>query len=131
MRNFIRRLSLKLRVLAITVIAAVLAFFGYELYSAESNLTWTAPTTMADGSPLTDLAGYKVYWSLDGGPMTYVADSTITSYLHADLSDGEHCYQVTAFRMVDGQTLEGAPSNTACRVVDRRLPGSPSGLTIQ
>lgn len=33
----------------------------------KKTLTFTAPTTNADGSPLTDLEGVKVYWSTASG----------------------------------------------------------------
>jgi hypothetical protein len=32
-----------------------------QLQAAEVQLTWTSPTTNVDGTPLTDLAGYRVY----------------------------------------------------------------------
>jgi len=43
--------------------------------------SWTAPTTNADGSPLTDLASYRVYYGTTnspcpGGPFLTVASST-------------------------------------------------------
>ena len=33
-----------------------------DAFSAEVTLSWDPPTTNADGTPLTDLAGYKVYY---------------------------------------------------------------------
>ena len=30
--------------------------------------SWTAPTTNTDGSPLTDLAAYRVYYGTSGAP---------------------------------------------------------------
>jgi hypothetical protein len=43
-------------------IAAAALRFGAAVADAGSlDLTWTAPTTNADGSPLTDLAGYRIY----------------------------------------------------------------------
>ena len=40
-------------------------------FAASVSLTWTAPTTNEDGSPLTDLAGYRLYWGNSSG--TYVS----------------------------------------------------------
>jgi len=34
---------------------------------SEVRLGWTAPTTNADGSPLTGLAGFKLYWGRASG----------------------------------------------------------------
>ncbi len=32
-----------------------------------ATLSWTPPTQNTDGSPLTDLAGYRVYWGTSSG----------------------------------------------------------------
>ena len=34
------------------------------------DLAWDAPTTNADGTSLTDLTGYRVYWGLSPGSPT-------------------------------------------------------------
>ncbi len=34
------------------------------------DLAWEAPTTNVDGTPLTDLAGYRVYWGPSAGNTT-------------------------------------------------------------
>src|SRR5512141_3168070 len=39
-----------------------------------ANLTWTAPTLNADGTPLTDLAGYKVRYGTSTSALTQVID---------------------------------------------------------
>ena len=36
----------------------------------KDTLSWTPPTTNVDGSPITDLKGYKVYWSMQTGIYT-------------------------------------------------------------
>lgn len=36
----------------------------------EVSLTWDPPTTNTDGTPLTDLAGYKIYYGLSSGNYT-------------------------------------------------------------
>ena len=33
----------------------------------KTTLSWIAPTTNVDGSSLTDLGGYKIYWSTVNG----------------------------------------------------------------
>ena len=54
------------------VLAAVNANKAYRIvcnFLADSGavVSWTPPTTNSDGTPYTDLAGYKVYWNT-GGP---------------------------------------------------------------
>src|SRR4030042_1896878 len=36
-------------------------------FAVDFTLSWDAPTTNADGTPLTDLAGYKVYYGTASG----------------------------------------------------------------
>lgn len=64
------------------------AIFGttYEPYS-KVTLSWTAPTTSASGSSLTDLAGYKIRWRRsvsEDWRNKVIFDSTITSYTFDD-----------------------------------------------
>ena len=54
---------------------------------AEFKVSWTPPTTRADGSPLNDLYGYIIYWGLDSRSNvgTYsdsltIIDNAITTY---------------------------------------------------
>lgn len=134
MRGFLSRLSRKVKALLLGLVAVAAAFFGLELFGADATLTWTAPTTLEDGSPLADLAGYRVFYSLNGAAFEELADvpAASTSYLHGAIGIGEHCYRVTAYRVVDGQMLESEPSNTACKVVlDRLRPTAPGGLSVQ
>jgi hypothetical protein len=76
------------------------------------SLSWTAPSTNSDGSPLSDLAGYKVYYgpssdsyiqSVDVGA---TAGATISS-----LSVGSWCFAVTAY---DTSGNESSHSNSVC-----------------
>jgi hypothetical protein len=46
----------------------VMLGFGAVAEAAELVLTWTAPVTNADGSPLKDLAGYRIYIAAAGTP---------------------------------------------------------------
>lgn len=113
----------------IGLLAAIAMFLGMEAYTDDNTLSWDAPTLLEDGSPLTDLSQYKVYYSKNGAPFALLdtVPATGTTYLHANRLDGEHCYYVTAVR---ANGLESVPSNTACKVIDTILPGAPSNLTV-
>jgi hypothetical protein len=41
--------------------------------------SWTAPTTSADGSPLADLASYRVYFGTSGSPCAGPSSVTVAS----------------------------------------------------
>lgn len=61
------------KVLAVLLVLGFLACVALATTN-EVVLEWDAPTTNADGTPLTDLAGYKVYMSrIAGGPYTLLA----------------------------------------------------------
>lgn len=42
--------------------ALALLFKIPDAHAAKLRVTWIAPTTNADGTPLTDLAGYRIEW---------------------------------------------------------------------
>jgi hypothetical protein len=61
-------------------------------------LSWTAPTTNEDGSPLDDLAGYKLHYGTQPGQYTQVV--TVGSYTTAEIGDlgtGTYYLTVTAY----------------------------------
>ncbi len=89
-----------------------------ETGSKSATLTWEAPTTNADGSPLADLAGYKVYYRhKSGDPYCMEAElklgdpgldcheissddaetKTECTYTVKNLCDQTHHFVVTAF----------------------------------
>ncbi len=66
-----------------------------------ATLSWQPPTENTDGSPLTDLAGYKIYYGTDVGnyPEVITIDNAgVTSYVVDNLANGTTYYFVlTAF----------------------------------
>ena len=80
--------------------------------TGSAQITWTAPTTRADGSSLTntDISGYKLYESdTAGGTMSPVADltSSETSVVVSDLAVGTHYFTMTT---IDTNGMESAQS---------------------
>ncbi|MGB8328245.1 MAG: putative Ig domain-containing protein [Steroidobacteraceae bacterium] len=68
--------------------------------TGSATLSWTPPTQNSDGTPLTNLAGYRIY----EGPSTSalartadVANAGLTTYLVANLASGTHYFSVTAY----------------------------------
>ncbi len=64
-------------------------------------LSWDAPTTNADDTPLADLAGYKVYYGtispIDMGTSESVDVGNTTSYTLSGLSTGTYYFAATAY----------------------------------
>jgi len=76
-------------------------------------LSWTAPTENEDGTPLTDLDGYRIYEGVRGGPHTAIDQvaAEFTAYFALPQLAGETCWVVTAFDFSENETVN---SNEAC-----------------
>jgi len=80
--------------------------------SSTTALTWEAPTMNEDGTPLTDLAGYKVYYGTSPEDYTESIDvGNVTVATIDSLSSGMWCFAVTAY---DISGNESNYSNEAC-----------------
>src|SRR5438105_13730366 len=73
--------------------------------------TWTAPTTNTDGSPLTDLKSYRVYYSASSAPCL---GSSLAQIASPTSSPGPN--QTVSLRLT-GLTI-GSRYNVAARAVD-------------
>ena len=65
-----------------------------------TTLSWTAPTENQSGSPLTDLAGYKLYWGTGSGVYTNsvtIDNPSITTYVVDNLAPGRYEFVATSF----------------------------------
>ncbi len=77
-----------------------------------ASLSWDAPTTNSDGSALTNLSGYRVYYGSSSGKYTSVIDvGKVTSYVISNLSTGTYFFVVTAYDTAD---YESGYSNESC-----------------
>lgn len=80
-------------------------------------LSWTAPTSRTDGSPLTDLAGYKIYYGRMSGVYDYQIDIKnpgITTYLVENLVSGNWYFALAAY---DSASIESDRSNEVLRQI--------------
>ena len=68
--------------------------------TGSANLSWSVPTQNTDGTPLTDLAGYHIYYGTSAGTWTStitVSEATETSYVVAGLAKGTYYFAIVAF----------------------------------
>lgn len=105
-------------------------------------LEWIAPTQRTDGTPLTDLAGYNVYYGTESGNYTAtepLPDPGAISYLVGPLVPGDWFFVVTA---LDSSGLESDFSGEAHKVIGDEVvtesisvsinpPKAPTGLTVR
>jgi putative Ig domain-containing protein len=86
--------------------------------SGTATLSWTAPTTNTDGSALTDLAGYHIYYGTSPSTMTTVIDVAnpgAVSYSVSSLSSATWYFAVNAY------TTSGLES-TLSTTVSKSIP---------
>ncbi len=82
-----------------------------------ATLSWTAPTQNEDGTPLTDLAGYRLYWGTTPGSFTdsvEIDNPSVTTYLVENLAPGTYEFVATAYNSAG---VESRYSGTATRVI--------------
>ena len=86
-----------------------------------TTLTWNAPTTFTDGTPITGAITYNVYAGGITGALTKVV-SNLTGTSNAVVNATQPCYAVSA--VVAG--VESALSPSACV----KIPGSPGTVVV-
>jgi hypothetical protein len=101
---------------------ASLAPFSIEVVATGAptgsvTLNWVPPTENEDGSQLVDLAGYRIYWSRDGGaygPPTTISNPSVTRYVVENLTPGTYEFVATSFNSAN---VESRYSGAVTKVV--------------
>src|SRR5262245_37363565 len=107
--------------------------------AASVTLSWTAPTTNADGTPLTDLGGYRIYlatttptcpsasfFTVPSSTTTPGSGETVSTGVTALTTGTTYFVRVTA---VDSSGNESACSNAASGVATADFSVTPSTTT--
>jgi hypothetical protein len=79
--------------------------------NASVTLSWTAPTQNTDGTPLTNLAGYWVYYGTSPDALTksvQITNPGIVTYVISDLSAGTWYFSMKAYSTADVQSTDSA-----------------------
>jgi hypothetical protein len=82
-----------------------------------ATLTWLPPTEKTDGSPLTDLAGYKIYWGQSQDDLSNsvtIENPGVTAYVLDGLLPATWYFAATA---VDSEGMESSFSNVASKTI--------------
>ena len=79
----------------------LVANFDLTVLATSASLSWVAPTTRADGSPLpiSELAGYRLYSGLEAGNLELLAElpPDTMEFIATDLSSGTHYYALSVY----------------------------------
>ena len=82
-----------------------------------ADVSWTPPTANTDGSTLTDLAGYNIYYGTSPTSLTQkvqVSNVGVTNYVISGLASGTWYFGVTAYT---SSGAESAMSNVASKTI--------------
>ncbi len=85
--------------------------------TGSATLSWTAPTARTDGSPLTNLTGYKIVYGRMSGIYDYQIDINnpgVLTYVVENLVSGDWYFALTAY---DSEGIESDRSNEVLRQI--------------
>jgi hypothetical protein len=85
--------------------------------TGSATLSWTPPTQNTDGSALTSLAGYRVYYGTSATALTSTIQLTnpgLTRYVVSDLSAGTYYFAIAAYNSTG---TESAMSNVGSKSI--------------
>jgi len=88
-----------------------------QAVSGSATLSWVAPTTNTDGSPLTDLAGFVISYGSSATNLNQqvtVSSATATGYTVTGLASGTWYFSVSAYSTLGTQS---SPSNVASKTI--------------
>ena len=78
-----------------------------------ATLTWQPPTQNEDGTALTDLAGYNIYWGTTPGnyPNSVTIDNeSVTTYVVENLAPGTYEFVATSFNTAGVESRYSQPA---------------------
>lgn len=88
-----------------------------DVTSGTATVSWTIPTTNSDGTPLTNLGGFRIYYGTTADSMTKVAqiaNPTVSTYAVTNLAPATWYFGVRAYT---SSGVESAISNIANRAI--------------
>lgn len=100
-----------------TVSLAAFTITVMQTANGTATIAWLPPTLNTDGTPLTDLGGYRIYYGTSPSTLNQVADITnpgLTNYVVENLWPATWYFSLRSYR-TDG--TESDPSNTVSKTV--------------
>lgn len=88
-----------------------------QVSNGAATLSWSPPTENTDGTALTNLAGYRIYYGTSASALNsviQVANASISTYMIEDLAPATYYFSLRAY---NSQGTESASSNVISKVV--------------
>src|SRR3972149_4719257 len=117
-------------------IAVILLSAGFLIalpYQPKTALTWDAPTTNVDGSPLTDLKSFKIYYSQASGVYTDTDSKDVGNVTTINIQQtfgqlkGTYYFVATAI----DDSLNESPFSNEVSANLRKQSSPPANMVIQ
>jgi hypothetical protein len=86
--------------------------------SGTATLSWTAPTVNTDGSALTNLSGYRIYYGTSAGALDQtiqLSGTGLITYVISNLSPATYYFALTA---INSLGIESDKSNIVSKVIN-------------
>ncbi|MEM4260895.1 MAG: DUF1566 domain-containing protein [Candidatus Woesearchaeota archaeon] len=123
LRETFRREGFKKRYFILSLICLFIIFFinvnffyKSEAYAGQATLFWSPPATNEDGTPITDLAGYNIYYGISSGSYTEKVDvGNVTGYTINSLEEGKTYFFVATAYNISG--IESKYSNEVSKTI--------------
>jgi hypothetical protein len=112
--------------LIVTFVSGMMTMLcSMQAAAGTAKLTWQQPTTNEDGTPLTDFAGYKIYYGTSSGVYTNKIDvGKVQTYQMQSLADGvTYYFNVTAYNT-------GLLESGYATEVSMTIPASQNTLSV-
>ncbi len=121
---------LQYRTLHAGILFCLILFTTVTAFAGDVTLSWDAPTTNEDGTPLSDLAGYIVYYGTSSGNYTTnINVGNVTTYQITNLADGlTYYFAVTAYDTVANQSSYSTEVSTTLQSPSDTTPPVISGI---
>jgi hypothetical protein len=87
-----------------------------ETAQGQATLTWVPPTQNTDGTALTNLAGYRIYYGNQASSLTLtieIDNPGTTDYVVGNLTPGTWYFTISALSSAHTESAESAVQNAA------------------
>lgn len=99
-------------IIYLSLILSILTSCGVDGKSSQGSsnyaaLSWQAPTTNVDGTELTDLAGFKIYYGKASGTYSEIIDINnpiTTEHTIEGLAEGTYYFAATAYDIMGNES---------------------------